>query len=151
MLCELQKHIVRSFSHHQGEAIKPMAIIQKLKCKFIILLFLLFWLGHCLHGCVFIYNHVAFKAVTPFVNTAPIKTTTETWSFWKGCQKWSIFKTMRFRWLCKRSKMAKPHRFENGYVFRHEIDSAAKSKRGEPRTECSACLYHHNGKHLGNG
>ncbi|KAL9955427.1 hypothetical protein ACROYT_G036754 [Oculina patagonica] len=31
MLCELQKHIVRSFSHHQGEAIKPMAIIQKLK------------------------------------------------------------------------------------------------------------------------
>lgn len=34
MLCELQKHIVRSFSHHQGEAIKPMAIIQKLKCKF---------------------------------------------------------------------------------------------------------------------
>ena len=34
MLCELQKHIVRSFGHHQGEAIKPMAIIQKLKCKF---------------------------------------------------------------------------------------------------------------------
>lgn len=34
MLCELQKHIMRSFSHHQGEAIKPMAIIQKLKCKF---------------------------------------------------------------------------------------------------------------------
>lgn len=31
MLCELQKHIVRSFSHHQGEAIKPLAIIQKLK------------------------------------------------------------------------------------------------------------------------
>lgn len=31
MLCELQKHIVRSFGHHQGEAIKPMAIIQKLK------------------------------------------------------------------------------------------------------------------------
>ena len=33
MLCELQRHIVRSFGHHQGETIKPMAIIQKLKCK----------------------------------------------------------------------------------------------------------------------
>ncbi|KAM7447912.1 Ubiquitin carboxyl-terminal hydrolase 42 [Porites harrisoni] len=31
MLCELQKHIIRTFSHHQGEAIKPLAIIQKLK------------------------------------------------------------------------------------------------------------------------
>lgn len=31
MLCELQKHIIRGFNHHQGEAIKPMAIIQKLK------------------------------------------------------------------------------------------------------------------------
>ena len=33
MLCELQKHIIRTFSHHQGEAIKPLAIIQKLKCE----------------------------------------------------------------------------------------------------------------------
>ncbi|XP_068717808.1 ubiquitin carboxyl-terminal hydrolase 36-like [Montipora capricornis] len=31
MLCELQKHVFRGFGHHQGEAIKPMAIIQKLK------------------------------------------------------------------------------------------------------------------------
>ena len=34
MLCELQRHVLRTFGHNQNEAIKPMAIIQKLKCKY---------------------------------------------------------------------------------------------------------------------
>ena len=33
MLCELQRHVLRTFNHNQNEAIKPMAIIQKLKRK----------------------------------------------------------------------------------------------------------------------
>ncbi|XP_028406528.1 ubiquitin carboxyl-terminal hydrolase 36-like isoform X2 [Dendronephthya gigantea] len=31
MLCELQRHVVRTFSHNQNQAIKPLAILQKLK------------------------------------------------------------------------------------------------------------------------
>jgi hypothetical protein len=33
MLCELQRHVLRTFSHGPNEAIKPLAILQKLKCK----------------------------------------------------------------------------------------------------------------------
>ncbi|KAK3705191.1 hypothetical protein QZH41_013988 [Actinostola sp. cb2023] len=32
MMCELQRHVLRSFNHHQNESIKPLAIIQKLRC-----------------------------------------------------------------------------------------------------------------------
>ncbi|KXJ26546.1 ubiquitin carboxyl-terminal hydrolase 36 [Exaiptasia diaphana] len=32
MMCELQRHVLRSFNHHQNESIKPQAIIQKLRC-----------------------------------------------------------------------------------------------------------------------
>ncbi|XP_046856479.1 uncharacterized protein LOC124449586 isoform X3 [Xenia sp. Carnegie-2017] len=31
MLCELQRHVLRTFSHQQSEAIKPLAILHKLK------------------------------------------------------------------------------------------------------------------------
>ena len=57
---------------------------------------------HCLHGPGFICNRITFDAVKPFVYTAPIETGTKTGSFWKRSQKWSVFKTIRFHWPCKR-------------------------------------------------
>ena len=59
-------------------------------------------LRHCLHGRSFICSRVGFDAVTPFVYTAPVEFVIRTGSFWKRFQKWSIFKTIRFHWSCKR-------------------------------------------------
>ena len=49
-----------------------------------------------LQGHGFICNRIAFDAVTPFVDTAPIETDIETGSFRKLCQKWSVLKA---RWF----------------------------------------------------
>ena len=59
-------------------------------------------LRHCLHGHGFICNRIGFDAVTPFVYTAPVEFVIRTGSFWKRFQKWSVFKTIRFHWPCKR-------------------------------------------------
>ena len=44
---------------------------------------------------------IVFDAVTPSVYTTPIETVAETVSIWNRCQKWSVFKTMRFHLSCK--------------------------------------------------
>lgn len=58
-------------------------------------------LRHRLHRCSFIFNCLTIDVVTRFVYMAPIDTITETGSFWKHCQKWSIFKTIQFHLSCK--------------------------------------------------
>ena len=59
-------------------------------------------LWHCLHGRGFICNRIGFDAVTPFVYTAPVEFVIRTGSFSIRFQKWSVFKTIRFQWSCKR-------------------------------------------------
>ena len=54
-----------------------------------------------LHERSFICNRIVFDAVTPSVYTTPIETIAETGSIWKRCQKWSVFKTIRFYLSCK--------------------------------------------------
>ena len=54
-----------------------------------------------LHERGFICNRIVFDAVTPSVYTTPIETVAETGSIWKRCQKWSVFKTIRFYLSCK--------------------------------------------------
>ena len=59
-------------------------------------------LGQRLHERGFICNRIVFDAVTPSVYTTPIETVAESGLIWKRCQKWSVFKTIRFHLSCKR-------------------------------------------------
>ena len=47
-------------------------------------------------------NRIGFDTVSPFVYTAPVEFVIRTGSFRKRFQKWSVFKTIRFHWSCKR-------------------------------------------------
>ena len=67
-----------------------------------------------LHGRGFICNRMGFDAVTPLIYTAPVKFVIRTGSFWKRFLKWSIFKTIRFHWSCKRR-----NRFDLKTVWRN--------------------------------
>ena len=94
-------------------------------------------LRQCLHGRGFICNCIDFAAVTPFVYTAPVELVIRTGSFWKRFRKWSVCKTIRFHWSCKRRNRIDLKRSGSNLA-------GSRSKYGNSRTECSALLHNHN-------
>ena len=93
-------------------------------------------LRHCLHGRGFICNRIGFDAVTAFVYTAPVEFVIRTVSFWIRFQKWSVFKTIRFRGRVNG---------ETASIWKRSGSKSAgsRSKYGKSRTECSALLHNH--------
>ena len=71
----------------------------------------------------------------PFVYTTPVEFVIRTGSFWKRFQKWSVFKTIRFHWSCKRQ-----NRIDLKTVWRKIEVTGSRRKYGKPRTDCSALL-----------
>jgi len=90
-----------------------------------------------LHERCFIWNRIVFDAVTPSVYTAPIETVAETGSIWKLCQKWSVFKTIRFHLTCKRR-----NRIDLSTVTIMVRNLHSSIQNGESCTKFSARMCH---------
>ena len=91
------------------------------------------------HERGFICNRIVVDAVAPSVYTTPTETIGETGSIWKRCQKWSVFKTMRFYLSCKQR-----NRIDLNKATFLARNLNCSIQNGEFSTLYSARLYHNN-------